>query len=438
MRLFASMIASSASGWQFQSCLAEASGNLTHLHYPGKLLGFAAAYGPHDWRPMLNQLHNCSIPATGTFNARTVAERRGTHHGNCTDRWFHGSPQARVRREGRGSRVVVEPAGFWNSSRMWQPKSTPCDGYGWLSMSETFHCLSGRVLIIEGDSLARQVFLRLIWWLRDIPLLVEHFFHQHAVYTFNLTHDELSIVGNTSIRLFARRTEDDETLVEHVRRALSGGSLATIVYRCVARPRVVEEDALAASDGLFHMLPHPAVVGVVRGFMGTFTVRWRGKANEDAAGRPRAWMEETLSLDSMNAADGAAHFFSRNRMCVCGAKCSPGCKFDADKVLRDAGQKWFPHAAPHAFRWLDSADAHFTCSFEPMLVVPSPVDEPPPPSADEAGRTASNISGGGLAPRAGGSGRAAGPSQWKMPQNGDCTSTLELNLAMAVLNRVGC
>ena len=53
--------------------------------------------------------------------------------------------------------------------------------------------LVGRYLVFVGNSIIRQLFLRLVWQLRGIEEVIEHYFHSSAVYTFNATHDYLGI-----------------------------------------------------------------------------------------------------------------------------------------------------------------------------------------------------------------------------------------------------
>ena len=102
----------------------------------------------------------------------------------------------------------------------------------------------------------------------------------------------------------------------------------------------------------------------------------------------------------MNAAPGEPRFYARNRLCVA----RPGehwCKYDEDKLLKAAGQKFYGHASAVAgYRHMETDDAHFGCSF---------IREYP-----------DHIVG------------------WKWPENGDCSAGLTLNLAHAILNRIRC
>ena len=93
--------------------------------------------------------------------------------------------------------MLLEGVGVWNSPTTWLPHAR-CESYAPRTPAQILRCLSGRVLVFEGDSLSRQLFLRTIWHLRGIPTLIEHFFHQHAVYIFNSTHDELRLLPRSA------------------------------------------------------------------------------------------------------------------------------------------------------------------------------------------------------------------------------------------------
>jgi hypothetical protein len=63
----------------------------------------------------------------------------------------------------------------------------------WLSPAAAHAALSGTHVVFIGDSLLRQLFNRLVWHLRGLEEVVEHFFHAHATYAANATHDALAI-----------------------------------------------------------------------------------------------------------------------------------------------------------------------------------------------------------------------------------------------------
>ena len=55
----------------------------------------------------------------------------------------------------------------------------------WLGRAEIEECARGKLLIFQGDSLTRQLFNRLIWWVRGIPSVVEHYYQEDAYYSFS-------------------------------------------------------------------------------------------------------------------------------------------------------------------------------------------------------------------------------------------------------------
>jgi len=77
--------------------------------------------------------------------------------------------------------------GIWNSS---------CN-FEQLSPRQLRYVLIGKKFAIYGDSLARQVFLRLVAHARGFHSIVEVYFQTNAFYVFNETHDYLG-VSNTS------------------------------------------------------------------------------------------------------------------------------------------------------------------------------------------------------------------------------------------------
>ena len=59
----------------------------------------------------------------------------------------------------------------------------------WYSVSE-FHALTkGNVLFFRGNSLTRQLFQRIIMWIRSQSSFIEHFAHRHMVYGFDMAFD---------------------------------------------------------------------------------------------------------------------------------------------------------------------------------------------------------------------------------------------------------
>ena len=84
----------------------------------------------------------------------------------------------------------------YTTGHFFQGKWTNDCGVRWLQPDELRSALQGKSFVFEGDSLVRQLFLRLIFHVRGIPEIVEHPFHSDAVYAFNGTHD-IFTVGTT-------------------------------------------------------------------------------------------------------------------------------------------------------------------------------------------------------------------------------------------------
>ena len=61
------------------------------------------------------------------------------------------------------------------------------------SIFEFRKMLIGRSVIFRGNSLVRQLFLRLVWYLRGTENIIERYFHLNAAYITNGTHDSLMI-----------------------------------------------------------------------------------------------------------------------------------------------------------------------------------------------------------------------------------------------------
>jgi hypothetical protein len=57
--------------------------------------------------------------------------------------------------------------------------------------------LAGRVLIFDGDSTGRQLFNRLIFFLRGIPTLIEHHFRPPALYVATPHSDNFELIGKS-------------------------------------------------------------------------------------------------------------------------------------------------------------------------------------------------------------------------------------------------
>lgn len=81
----------------------------------------------------------------------------------------------------------------YTSGYFFQGKWTNDCGVRWLQPEELRSALQGKSFVFEGDSMVRQLFLRLIFYVRGIPEMVEHPFHSDAVYALNGTHDIFTV-----------------------------------------------------------------------------------------------------------------------------------------------------------------------------------------------------------------------------------------------------
>jgi hypothetical protein len=75
---------------------------------------------------------------------------------------------------------------------LWVPSDTACQLHSFTPVEAHFALLGLQVVFI-GDSIMRQMFQRLIWHLRDLTAIAEHYYHINALYTRNATHDLLAI-----------------------------------------------------------------------------------------------------------------------------------------------------------------------------------------------------------------------------------------------------
>lgn len=62
-------------------------------------------------------------------------------------------------------------------------------GIVWYQAAQAEIILELYQVVFMGDSVMRQIFLRLVWFLRGFEEVVEHYFHSNAIYVQNATHD---------------------------------------------------------------------------------------------------------------------------------------------------------------------------------------------------------------------------------------------------------
>lgn len=257
-------VLSSGSRWSLRSCT-------TRSRFPPSNLSEVVAqpwakpwlaYSETPWTEWMAGLGFCALPREGRFSEPLVASRTCA----CRADWCRAEHDWFAPANG-----TSDAMGVWTTGVSWLPDARWQEhGYGWFSSSDVLSCLAGQLLVFEGDSLTRQAFLRLVWWLRGTTHLVEHYFSQHAAYTFNATDDNFVIFGEQPMRTYSRPTDPkaEAELVAHLRRVHSPTSVS-IAFRWAPRPRVSLGDAAQAS---FQRVGR--VAGIVQGFAGRFTLRW--------------------------------------------------------------------------------------------------------------------------------------------------------------------
>jgi hypothetical protein len=129
-----------------------------------------------------------------------------------------------------------------------------------------------------------QVFLRLIWWLRGTSHLVEHYFTQHAVYSFNSTSDSFTVFGEELMRAYSRATDKkaEGQMIAHLIEYASPSSSVTLVFRCASQPRWLGPSSLG-----FFLPVLPRIAVIVRGFAGQCGLRGRSTSYDRTSARLR-------------------------------------------------------------------------------------------------------------------------------------------------------
>ena len=150
-----------------------------------------AAYGTCE--ALRQQLHSCSGAASGRFTTRLQAQGLRCGVDTCCPHWRNDACWA---------------CGLkWHSPTSVSPSHClPSLPMRWLGRAEIEQCARGRLLIFQGDSLTRQLFNRLIWWVRGIPAVVEHYYQEDAYYSFSeQAGDTFTLRKQSSGRKAARR-----------------------------------------------------------------------------------------------------------------------------------------------------------------------------------------------------------------------------------------
>ena len=124
--------------------------------------------------------------------------------------------------------------------------------------------------------------------------MVEHYFSQHAAYTFNATHDRFQIFGQESMRAFSRATDRgaEAEMRSYLQPDASSRASVTLVYRFASVKKWLSGEREGTQ---FFSKVLPRVAAIVQGFAGHFSL----SVNEG-----REWRRHAFDLDGMNGADG--------------------------------------------------------------------------------------------------------------------------------------
>ena len=116
-----------------------------------------AAYGTCE--ALRQQLHGCSGAASGRFTTRLQPRRLLCGVDTCCPHWRNDACW------GCGLK--------WHSPTSVSPPHCPASlPMRWLGRAEIEQCARGKLLIFQGDSLTRQLFNRLIWWVLTLTLTI--------------------------------------------------------------------------------------------------------------------------------------------------------------------------------------------------------------------------------------------------------------------------
>ena len=122
----------------------------------------------------------------------------------------------------------------------------------WLGRAEIEQCARGKLLIFQGDSLTRQLFNRLIWWVRGIPSVVEHYYQEDAYYSFSEQAGDTFTLRKQSHGKKAARTW------ARVDAAVAGNATLDpqqvhVLYQAFRNSRYPIDDDIAGSRFMGHM-----------------------------------------------------------------------------------------------------------------------------------------------------------------------------------------
>jgi hypothetical protein len=254
------------SRWQYATCTR--SGLLDDM----LALNYTRVWMAFGGQRMIEQAaasHNCTVPKTGVFEVALDARVDRTRPRRHCPLPLAG---------GRGGR--------WVSPTEWRPAGC-VEVPVWRNSQEILQCLAGKTVIFSGDSVTRQLFGRLVSWIRDQPLAFDHYYHTGAAYTFDEDGDHLTILSTSN-------KKDADTLRRAYRETRQTPTTATLLYQFT-------EAVGRRENNLLNLGSFGRVAGVVEGHLENFAV-------DPLDGRGKV---DTLSLDDMNDCGGAEHYYRR-------------------------------------------------------------------------------------------------------------------------------
>ena len=133
--------------------------------YPGNICSLPASYCQYG------TASNCTWWKHGFYSATKTADKSHLDERSSTSQRQPEQPRC----------IYTDYSGaFVNST--WQPLRRANCKYFSFDANEARSCLHGRRIVFSGDSLMRQVFLRLISHLRGLPSVIEHYFQMNALF----------------------------------------------------------------------------------------------------------------------------------------------------------------------------------------------------------------------------------------------------------------
>jgi hypothetical protein len=268
--------------------------------------------------------------------------------------------------------------------------------------------------VFSGDSLARQVFNRLICWIRDQPLAFDHYYTLVGLYAFNETGDQFRLAQSDQ----DSKTEQDpreggKEAYDELMGTIEKEEHAVFVFRQTRTNEAAKRHVPEGSN------TYGIVAGLIHNDFEKFNLKW--PRDDDNRDDDMTWKNtDRLNLDKMNDCGGADHYYRRNTLQAtingywtgghAEGRALPLDRSDMTIFMKERGAEdddglkgWGYWHSEHSLgkrnaSWYGYDDAHFQCGLHKKW-------------PDKVG-------------------------MFKFPLNGDCRDVMNLNAGMALLNRV--